>query len=87
MKICKNGDFRHISGILGRKKLFSKIGLSHVMGIANTHFCAKNQEKQMTKSRENAKNRFFRHISDIFGRKNTFLENRARSPFRHWHLA
>ena len=24
MKICQNGDFRHISGIFGRKKIFSE---------------------------------------------------------------
>ena len=24
MKMCKNGDFRHISGIFGRKKVFLK---------------------------------------------------------------
>ena len=52
MKICKNGDFQHISGIFGRKKLFSRIGLGHVLIIPITHHCAK---KLMIKSRENAK--------------------------------
>ena len=37
MKICKNGDFRH--------KFYSKIGVGHVLGIPNTHLCAKNQKK------------------------------------------
>ena len=115
--MCKNGDFRHISGIFGRKKIFlknrarpyfdycyyaflnkqsvktideisrkcqkigfsgifpafsagkkffSKIGLGHIMGIANTHLCAKNQKKLMMKSRENAKKSvfpaYFRHF-------------------------
>ena len=55
----KNRFFLHISGIFGRKKMFSKIGLSHILGIANTRFCAKNQENQMMKSRENAKKPVF----------------------------
>ena len=80
MKICKNGYFRHISGIFARKEFFSKIGLGHVLTIANAHLYGKNQEKLMMKSRENAKkpvfpvfsagNEFFpeiglRHILDI----------------------
>ena len=87
MKISKNGDFWHISGIFGRKKFFSKIGLGHVMSIANMHLCAKNWKKLMMKVREMAKNQFFRHISSIFGRKNTFFENRTRSHFRHCHFS
>ena len=50
IKICKNGDFQHISNIFGRKKIFSKIGLSHVLGIPNKHLSTKNQKKQMMKS-------------------------------------
>ena len=71
-KICRNGDFRHISAFSAGKKFFSKIGHSHILGIANTRLCAKNQEKQMMKSREMPKNRFFRHNSGIFGRKESF---------------
>ena len=55
----KKRFFRHISGIFGRKKIFSKIGLSHILGIASTRLCAKNREKKMMKSRENAKKLFF----------------------------
>ena len=66
MKMCENGDFRHISDIFDRKKFFSKIRLGHVLRIPNTHLCAKNQEKQMMKSRENAKKlvfpAYFRHF-------------------------
>ena len=76
MKICKNGDFRHISGIFGRKKFFSKIGLGHILGIINTHLCAKNQKKLMIKSRENAKKsgfpayfRYFRPEKNFIMRK------------------
>ena len=87
MKIYKNGDFRHISGISGRKKFFSKIGLGHILGIIITHLCAKNQKKLMMKSRENAKKRFFRDISGIFGQKNMFFKYGARSHFRHFHFA
>ena len=59
MKICKNGDFRYISGIFDRKKKFSKIGLGHVLSNPNMHLCAKNQKKLMVKSRENAKKPVF----------------------------
>ena len=31
MKMCKNGDFLHISGISARKKFFLKIGLGHIL--------------------------------------------------------
>ena len=59
-----------ISGIFpafwARKKFFSKIGLGHILGIANTHLCAKNWIKLMMKSREKAKKTGF---SGIFGRK------------------
>ena len=49
-----------ISGIFGRKKMLdSKVGLSHILGIAYTRFCAKNQEKQMMKSREKAQKPVF----------------------------
>ena len=52
-----------ISGIFpafsAGKKFFSKIGLGHVMSIANTHLCAKNWKKLMMKSRENAKKPVF----------------------------
>ena len=62
MKICKNGYFRHFRP----EKKFLKIGLGHVLGFANTHLCAKNQKKQLMKSRENAKNpvfsAYFRHF-------------------------
>ena len=48
-KIYRNGDFRHISGIFpafsAGKKSFSKIGLSHILDIANTRLCVKNQKK------------------------------------------
>ena len=45
--MCKNGDFRHISGIFRRKKFFSKIRLDPDVSIPNSHLCAKNQEKLM----------------------------------------
>ena len=59
-----------ISGIFpvfsAGKNFFSKIGLSHVLSIVNMHLCAKNQKKQMIKSRENAKKpvfpAYFRHF-------------------------
>ena len=55
----KNRFLRHIYGIFGGKNFFSKIGLGHVLSIPNTHLCAKNQEKQMIKSWENAKKPVF----------------------------
>ena len=77
---------RRFPALSAGKKLFSKIGLGHVLSIPNTHLCAKNQKKLHEISRKCQK-RFFRHISGIFGRKNTFLENQARSHFRHCHFA
>ena len=59
MKIWKNGDFRHISGIFGRKKIFPKNRTQPCLSIANTHLCAKNQKKLMMESRENAKKTVF----------------------------
>ena len=48
-----------ISGIFpafsAGKKFFSKIGLGHIMAIANGAKCAKNQKKLMKESRENVK--------------------------------
>ena len=48
------------------KKFSSKIGLGHIIGIANTHLCAKNQKKLMIKFRENAEKpvfpAYFRHF-------------------------
>ena len=68
-----------ISGIFpafsAGKKIFSKIGLGHIMGIANTHLCAKNQKKLMKESRENVKKpsfpAYFRYFQPgkIFFRK------------------
>ena len=79
-----------ISGIFpalsAGKKNFSKIGLGHVLGIANTHFYAKNQRKLMMKSRENAK----KPVSGIFpafSARKIFPENRAPSYFRYCHFA
>ena len=47
-----------ISGIFpafsAGKKIYSKIGLGHVLSIANTHLHGKNQKNLMMKSRENA---------------------------------
>ena len=88
MKICKNGHFQHISGIFGRKKLFLKIGLDHILGIPDTHICAKNQKKIMMKSRENAKKPVFpAYKAFSAGKENMFLENRSLSHFRHCHFA
>ena len=80
-----------ISGIFpafsAGKKFFSKIGLGHIMGIANTHLCAKNQKKLMKESRENVKKLGFRHISGIFDRKKIFSGNQAPSYFGDCHFA
>ena len=42
-KICRNDDFRHFRHFQPGKKIFSKIGLSRILGIANMRLCAKNQ--------------------------------------------
>ena len=41
MKICKNGDFLHISGIFDWKRIF----LKNVLSIANAHLYGKKSEK------------------------------------------
>ena len=80
-----------ISGIFAAfsagEKFSRKIGLGHIMDIANTHLCAKNWKKLIMKSWEKAKKRFSRHISDILDQKNMFFKNWARSHFRHYHFA
>ena len=85
-KVQRKSAETAISGIFGRKKSFSKAGLSHVFGIANTHFCTKYQKKLMKKSRENAKKpiilAYFRH----FWPEKMFFENRAQSPFIYYHF-
>ena len=83
----KSNENQYISDIFGKKKFFSKIQLSHILGIANKRLCAKNRKKLMMKSRENAKKPVFRHISGIFGRKNFFFKNRAPSLFGNHHFA
>ena len=40
--------------------------LGHILGVPNTHLCAKNQKKQMMKSRENAKKTSFSGIFPAF---------------------
>ena len=59
MKIYKNGDFRHISGIFGRKKNFLENLTPQYLGIPNARFCAKNPKKVMMKPLENAKKPVF----------------------------
>ena len=55
--------FRHFRP---EKKCSQKLDSAIFLGIANTRFCVKNQEKQMMKSRENAKKpvfpAYFRHF-------------------------
>ena len=69
MKIFKNGDFLHISGIFGHKKNFPNNRTRPCFeDIAN--FCAKIQKKLMMKSRENAKKPVFRQISGNYSREN-----------------
>ena len=53
-------------------------GFCYILGIANTHLCAKNQKKLMTESRKNAKSRSFRHISGIFCQEKPFSKIRLR---------
>ena len=52
-----------ISGIFpafsAGKEFFSKIGLGHVLSIANVHLYGENQKKLVMKSRENAKKPVF----------------------------
>ena len=67
MKICKKGEFRHISGIFGRKeKFYHKSDLAMLRALLISIFVQKNQKKLMMKSRENAQKPvfpgYFRHF-------------------------
>ena len=77
-----------ISGIFkafsAGKDSFSKIGISHILGIANARLCAKNQKNLMMKCQEKAKKNIFRHISVIFGRKFIFFRKSGSVTFRAW---
>ena len=54
-KSKENLEKRLFPAFSARKKKFSKVGLGHILGIPNTHLCAKNQKKLMMKSQEDAK--------------------------------
>ena len=73
-----------ISGIFGRKKISSEIGLGHILSISLSKKKRKNWWWNLKKL---PKNCFFRHICSIFGRKNMFFKNRALSNFRSCHFA
>ena len=80
MKIGKNGDFRHISGIFSRKKVFLKNRTQPYLDIINTHCCAINQKKTNDEiSRKSLKTGFPR----IFP---AFLAGK-KSLFGHCHFA
>ena len=70
--------FRHISGIFGRKKCFSKVGLCHISGIAILHQCAHFMKKykvhleKFKKYRFSGENRLFRRFLEGSGYKNQF---------------
>ena len=65
-KSNKNLQKRRFPVFSAEKKCFSKIGLGHILGIKNTHLCAKNQKKLMINSREKAQKpvfpAYFRHF-------------------------
>ena len=80
-----------ISGIFpafsAGKKILSKVGLGHVMGIANKHLCAKNQKKLMKESRENVKKTGFPAYFWYFRPEKVFLKNRTPPCFGHCYYA
>ena len=87
MKICKNGNFRHISGIFGQNRIFLKNGLGHVLSIANTHLYGKNQKNVMMKSRENAKKPVFpAHFWHFRPEMNFFWKQGSVTFFGHCHF-
>ena len=77
MKICKNGDFRHISGIFSRKKNFSKIG--HILGIINTHLCVKKSEKNYDEMSRKSPKTGFSDIFPAFSAENFFFFQKSGS--------
>ena len=56
----KNRFFRHISGIFGRKKIFLKIGLRHILDIIILRQCTKFHEKISSTARDIQEILFFR---------------------------
>ena len=74
MRKCQKTGFSGIfPAFSAGKKLFSKIGLGHILSIPNTRLCAKNQEKLMMKSRENAQKPVFSGIIPAFSTGNEFF--------------
>ena len=76
----KNRFFRHISGIFGRKNIFSKIRLHHILNIIILRQCAKFHEKISSTNRDIQEILFFRRklaVPAIFRqfrlRKSVFL--------------
>ena len=73
MKICKNGKFQHIRLFSTRKKFSLKIGLGHILRIANIiHIFVQKKSKKLDEILSKFAKRFFWHISSIFGWKNVF---------------
>ena len=74
-----------ISGIIPAfspgKKFFSKIGLGHITGIANTHLCAKNQKKLLKESRKNVKKPGFPAYFRYFRPKKNFFRKPGSVTF------
>ena len=87
MKIYKNGNFRHISSIFGRKKIFLKNWTKIFWALLIRIFEQKNLKKQMMKSRENAKNSVFLAYFWHFWPEKYVFRKRAMSHFRHCHFA
>ena len=87
MKICKNSDFRQISGISAGKKISQKSDSAIFWALFIRIFVQKNQKKLMMKSRENAKKPVFPAYFQHFLPENTFFKNRAPSHFGHCHFA
>ena len=63
------------------------VGISHVLGIANSVLCATNRKKLMMKSRENVKKPVFPAYFWHFQPENFFFENRAPLHFKQCHFA
>ena len=75
MKICKKKTA--ISGIFPavstETEFFTKIGLDHVLSIANAHLYGKNQKKLMMKSRKKCPKTGFTGIFPVFSTGSEFF--------------
>ena len=82
IKICTNSDFRHISSIFGRKRIFLKNRTRPYASL-----CKKSDKTNEEISRKCQKTGFFSIFPAFSAGNEFFFENRAPSHFEYCHFA